>query len=211
MNRLPLLNDTTLHLRYPEREFSVEYLNPILRIVQDRESRATIRLKNQSVSYKATILGGFSTSEELQGEIEYRKFFLVDWHDDHSLPELLFHKRPQEISREYHKLQKIELGLERVGSYHVAYKDGVTADFTHTGPEAWDFHFSTGFPGSVLKEPDGSHTIRFKGLRLAAEEDGYDSESKFIITRSKYSNNLILILQEDATVHLRLNSTADSG
>jgi hypothetical protein len=67
---------------------------------------------------------------------------------------------------------------------------------------AFRFEFSTGFRGRFWRDPDGSFTLRFHGDRLADPEDARRSQSKFIISRCKYSGNLPLILQDDATVHL---------
>jgi hypothetical protein len=44
--------------------------------------------------------------------------------------------------------------------------------------------------------------LRFKGLRHGAEMDINKSESKFVTSRSKYTDNLVLFLREDALVYL---------
>lgn len=199
---LPILNCFLTTLSFREEEFEILYCNSEITISRDRDNYAVIRLKNQQVPYKATILGGFAFSVEKTGTINYKKYFDIRWEDDVSMPELVFHQKPTKVKREYEKGQKIELGFENVGCYRVVYQDNVTADFSRVGEGVYDFHFSTGFNGSINTEPGGIHTIRFKGYRLDAEEDDYNSESKFIISRSKYTDNLLLILQDRATVFI---------
>lgn len=203
MKKLLLLPCFSAQIKFPGTAFDVIQCNETLIIGIDEDNFATVILKNQQVAYKANILGGFSFSEEIVGEVDYKSFFHIVWEDDQAVPELLFYEQPQSIRREYKKGMKIELGIENVACYHVAYKDNVTADFIRTGEQAYDFRFSTGFEGNLWVETDGSHLIRFKGIRLDADEDGYASESKFIISRSKFTDNLILILQDDAAVYLK--------
>ncbi len=203
MKRLLVLPCFAAHIQFPEISLDVAQCDAVLTISQDEQNYAIVTLKNQQVAYKANILGGFSFAEEIFGELDYKKYFRIQWDDEIDVPELIFTTPPVSIRREYQKGMKIELGIEKVNCYHVVYKDQVTADFSKTGPHAYDFAFSTGFNGNLWMEPDGSHLIRFKGIRLDADEDGYTSESKFIISRSKYTDNLILILQDDATVYLQ--------
>ena len=96
----------------------------------------------------------------------------------------------------------IELGLEDISEYHVVYRDGVEASFRRRDVGGFDFSFSTGFNGSFWKEPDDSYTLKFKGELLEPTEEAARSRSKFIVSRSKYSGYLLLILEEDATVSL---------
>lgn len=199
---LPILNCFLTTVTFGEEEFEVLYCNSEITISRDRDNYAVIQLKNQQVPYKANILGGFAFSIDKTGTINYKKYFDIRWEDDFSVPELVFHQKPSSVKREYEKGQRIELGFEDVGCYRVVYQDNVTADFSRVGEGAYDFNFSTGFHGSIHTEEDGTHTIRFKGHRLDAEEDGYSSESKFIISRSKYTDNLILIFQDKATVFI---------
>ena len=203
MKRLLLLPCFSAHVQFSDTAFDVVQCDAELTISIDEDNYAVITLVNQQVAYKANILGGFSFSEEIHGEIDYKKYLRVEWPDDQSVPDLVFSTPPLAIYRQYHKGQKIELGIEEVSCYEVVYKDGVKAEFIRTGEQSYDFSFSTGFRGNLWKESDGSHLIRFKGIRLGADEDGYTSESKFIISRSKYTDHLILILQDDATVYLR--------
>jgi hypothetical protein len=42
--------------------------------------------------------------------------------------------------------------------------------------------------------------LRFRGDRLKPSEDALHSQSKSIVSRSEYSGNLLLILQDAATV-----------
>jgi hypothetical protein len=106
------------------------------------------------------------------------------------------------VERRYEKGQAIELGLEDVSEYRVVYRDGVEASFRHRDEGGFDFSFSTGFQGSFWKEPDESVTLKFKGDLLEPTAEAERSRSKFIVSRSKYSGNLILILEDAATVSL---------
>jgi len=202
MKPLLLLHSAEVHIKFIGNEFSVNYNNNKIRISLDEHNRCEVSLIDQRVSYKARLLGSNIMNVKKTGEIDFEKYFMVDWEAYSSVPELIFMQKPVEIHRNYSKGQKIELGIEEVARYHVVYDDMVTADFMRTGPETYNFEFSTNFNGSIRKEVDGSHTINFKGLRRDADEDGYNSESKFIISRSKYTDNLILILQDGATVFL---------
>ncbi|MCP5104889.1 MAG: hypothetical protein GY950_15995 [bacterium] len=200
--KLSILNCFNTIITFGDDQYEVIYCDNEITISHDSKNYVVVKLKNQQVPYKATILGGFAFSEEITGTIAYKQYFNINWEDEYSVPELAFKQKPTRIEREYEKGRKIELGIEDVSRYHVIYQDNVCADFTRTGDGDYDFHFSTGFYGSIHKETDDSHTIRFKGNRLDAEEDGYNSESKFIITRSKYTGNLLLILQDKAKVLL---------
>jgi len=202
--RLLLLNCFATKLEFDGNCFVITYCSSRITISRDSENFAVVGLKNQQVPYKANILGGFAFSEEKNGNIDYKKYFHIIWEDESAIPELAFSQLPSKILREYDKGQKIELGVEDAFLYHVVYHDGVTADFTRIGEGSYRFEFSTGFTGSFKKEEDGTHSIRFKGLSLDSDEDGYKSESKFIISRSKYTNNLLLILQEQALVTVML-------
>lgn len=201
---IPLLNCFATTLEFGDAAFEIFYCNFEIKIYADNENYAVVKLKNQQVPYKANILGGFAFNVETVGTCDFKKYFDFVWQDDLSVPELSFVQKPARMERKYDKGQKIELGVEAVKGYHVIYQDGVTADFINTGDSRWEFSFSTGFEGSFKKEEDGSYSIRFKEVRRDADEDGYRSESKFIISRSKYTNNLLLILQDEATVHLKL-------
>jgi hypothetical protein len=203
MKRLLLLPCFSAHIQFPKIAFDVVQCDVELTISIDEDNFAIVTLVNQQVAYTANILGGFSFAEKIHGEIDYKKYLRIEWPDDQSVPDLVFKVPPMSVCRQYQKGQKIELGIEEVTCYEVVYKDNVTAKFVRTDEQAYDFSFSTGFRGNLWKDPDGSHLIRFKGIRLDADEDGYTSESKFIISRSKYTNHLILILQDDATVYLK--------
>ncbi len=204
--RLLLLNCFTTRLDFGEDSFAIIFCSSQITISRDNENFAVVGLKNQQVPYKANILGGFAFTEETTGNINYKKYFHIIWEDEYAIPELAFSQIPSKILREYTKGQKIELGVEDASLYHVTYHDGVTADFKRLSEGSYQFEFSTGFTGSFKKEEDGTHSIRFKGLSMESDEDGYKSESKFIISRSKYTNNLLLILQEQASVTVVLGS-----
>jgi len=199
---LPLLNCFATSVFFGEIVYEIIYCSSEIKISLDNDNFAVVTLKNQQVPYKATILGGFAFSVKKSGTIDYHKHFDIVWLDELSRPEITFFQAPTKILRSYEKGQKIELGIEDVARYQMKYQDGVTADFTRLGPGSYDFKFSTGFEGSFMKEEDGSHTIRFKGLPMEPDDAGYVSESKFIITRSKYTNNLLLVLQDKAEVTL---------
>lgn len=166
----------------------------------DAGHAVTISPKSQRTSLEASISGGLVLVEAHTGQVNYKGDFLLSWDDEDALPELRFQRPPTEIVRYYARGQSIELGLEEVASYRVRYGDGVEALFERTAPEGFKFSFSTGFYGSFWKDPDGSYTLKFKGDQLAPDEDAERSQSKFIVSRSKYSGNLLLILQEDASV-----------
>ncbi len=203
IKKMLLFPSFSARIKFSDIAFNVVLRDNVLTISIDDHRYVDITLKNQQVAYKANILGGFSLSEKTVGDINYQNYFRIDWDDELLTPDIIFSIEPLEIKREYKKGQKLELDIEAVGSYHVVYKDGVTADFIHTGEHAYDFSFSTGFHGNFWQDSDGTHSIRFKGIRLDADEDGYSSESKFIFSRSKYTDHLILIMQDDATVYLK--------
>lgn len=200
MGNLPLTCCISTTLFFGDEYFEIIYCNSEITISKNSGNYAVIKLLNQQVPYKANILGGFAFDEEITGTIDYKPFFDIYWPDDVSLPEAEFQVTPDKIKREYDKGQKLEMGVEDVTRYHVIYQDEVTADIVYLEPGAYDFKFSTGLHGSFRKDPDGSHSIKFKGIRLDADEDGYNSESKFIFSRSKYTDNLILVMQDKATV-----------
>jgi len=199
---LPLLACTASYAYYDKKKFEIIYCQSTIKISLDDANYAVITLKNQKVIDGETELGGFTPSVSSAGDIDYNHYFDIQWPEANSVPELVFFQRPDKIERYYDKQGKIELGIEKVSTYHVKYQDGVTADFVRNSTGKYTFSFSTGFAGSFMKEKDGSHTIRFKALPKDADEGVYLSESKFIITRSKYTNNLILILQDKAVVSL---------
>lgn len=202
MKKLLLLPCFSTLLEYPDLAFLVRQCDDILTIHLDDSNFAEVTLTNQQVTYKTNILGGFSLSEMVVGEINYKDYFRIEWPNDQSVPELVFKEIPVSIQREYEKGMNLEFGIEDVQCYQVMYKDNVLAEFNKKSDHAYDFNFNTGFDGSFWKEPDGSHLIRFKGLRQNSELDDDNYESKFIISRSKYTDNLILILREDALVRL---------
>ncbi len=199
---IKLVDNTTVYLTFSDLKLSVEFLNEKITISNDRENYTEINLVNQQTASKASIIGSYAPSEKTFGKSDYKEYFFVEWSSETVDPELHCYKTPDRISREYIKGQKIELGIEPVKCYHVHYEDGVKADFRNTGSESYDFEFSTGFSGSIKRDEDGYHYIKFKGIRWDADKDDYDSESKFLITRSKYSDNLILVLQDNASVLL---------
>jgi len=185
-----------------DRTYEVIYQNNTVRVSENDNNYALITLKNQQVAYKATILGGIVQQEKKYGDIDYNRFFTVIWESELTFPELDFRVPPRAITRRYAIGQSVELGLEDVPQYKVVYDDGVEAVFTRDGANDFTFSFSTGFYGSVHKEGDDSFTLKFKGDRLKPDEEGFASQSKFLISRSKYTGNLLLVFQEGATVSL---------
>ncbi len=173
-----------------------------VRVERDPDNWAMVRRRSQRFPAEAAIVDSQVLSEERRGEIDYAHYFLVDWEDAMSLPQLTFQEPPREVVRRYAAGQSIELGLEEVALYRVVYRDAVEAAFERVGEQSFRFQFSTGFRGTFWRDPDGSCTLKFKGDRLQPTEDAVRSQSKFIVSRCKYSGNLLLILQDDATVFL---------
>lgn len=171
-------------------------------VARDRGNKVVIRQKSGLYGSESSIEGGVVLTEEKTGDPGYEKYFSVSW-DEVSLPELQLRAAPSKVERWYDKGQAIEFGLEDVAEYKVAYRDGVKAGFRRRDGGGFDFSFSTGFEGSFWKDPDGSYTLKFRGELLEATEEAERSRSKFIVSRSKYSGNLILILEDDAAVTLR--------
>jgi hypothetical protein len=199
---LPLLDCINTTFQFDDQSYDIIYCDPEVKISTDESNFAIITLKDQRVPSESAIMNGSSISVQKTGHIDFLHHLDVVWTDQSDRPEIIFIQEPLKIIRNYLKGQRIELGIEDVSRYHVEYQDGVTGDFDRVAPRSYNFSFSTGFYGSFVKEEDGSHTIRFKGLPMESDEEGYVSESKFIITRSKYTNNLLLVLQDKATVLL---------
>jgi hypothetical protein len=199
--RLVTCNRT--RVTFEDTVFDITRRRNRVKIALDDDNYVIIGLKDQQVPYKANILGGFvPAEEERRGKIDYSSHMSIHWGDDQSVPDLYFAVKPQEIAREYDKGHYIELGIEDVSIYRVFYRDGVEASFERQSENRFEFTFSTGFYGSFEEQPDGAHTLTFKGDRLQPGEDDYKSQSKFIVSRSKLTGKLLLILQDDATVHL---------
>jgi hypothetical protein len=199
--RLVTCNRT--RVAFEDKVFTVTRRRNRVKLALDDDNYVIIGLKDQQVPYKANILGGFvPTEEERRGEIDYSRYLSIHWSDDQSVPDLYFAIKPQEIAREYDKGHYIELGIENVSIYRVSYRDGVEASFERQSETRFAFSFSTGFYGSFEEQPDGAYTLTFKGDRLQPGEDDLNSQSKFVVSRSKLTGKLLLYLQDDATVHL---------
>ena len=188
-------------LHFGDATFDVSRSGGEVTIVRDPKNKVVIRQKSGLYGSESSIEGGVVLDEERTGNAGYEKYFSVHW-DEVSLPELTMSTAPAKVERRYEKGQAIELGLEDVSEYHVVYRDGVEASFRRRDAGGFDFSFSTGFKGSFWKEPDDSYTLKFKGGLLEPTEEAARSRSKFIVSRSKYSGYLLLILEEDATVSL---------
>jgi|GEM_PF-2165909 len=202
IDRVKLVGCERTTITMSDRTYEVIALDEMIRISENDNSYSMIRLKSQQVAYKATILGSVVLEEKKRGDIDFHRHFSIHWENEISFPELEFKAPPRALSRRYRAGQSIELGLEDVPEYLVVYDDGVEAVFTRNETRDFSFSFSTGLYGTFHKEPDDSFTLKFKGDRLKPEEEGFTSQSKFIVSRSKYTGNLLLVLQEGATVSL---------
>jgi hypothetical protein len=190
-------------LEYDDCGFEISHADHRVTVVRSgSDDRVIIRQTSGEFPSESSIEGGLVLDEEQRGELDYSPYFRLDW-DEGSLPELHFVRMPARVLRHYASGDSIELGLDRVNEYSVAYADGVEATFNRREAGGFRFQFSTGFYGSFWKEPDESYTLRFKGDRLKDTEEAYRSQSKFVVSRSKYTGNLLLILQDDADVELR--------
>ena len=188
-------------LTFDDASFEVAYSGDQIDIARDSANRVVIRQKSGLYESESSIEGGVLLTEERTGAVGYQKYFRVDW-DEVSLPELHLTATPRRVERRYDKGQSIELGLEDVSEYRVVYRDGVEASFRRRDAGGFEFSFSTGFYGAFWKDPDESYTLKFKGDRLQPSEEAERSQSKFVVSRSKYSGNLLLILQDAATVYV---------
>jgi hypothetical protein len=166
----------------------------------DASNWVTIAPKNQRTHSEAFNTGGLALVEEQRGRVDYFRYFVLSWQEEDEPPELVLQEVPVEVVRQYAQGQVIELGLEDVGRYDVRYRDGVEARFERDGPDAFRFAFTTGLEGSFWRDADGSYTLRFMGERAIGDEDAKRSQSKFIVSRSRYTGNLLLVLQEGARV-----------
>jgi hypothetical protein len=203
MNSIKLINCKRTWITFDDVIYEVTRRRQRIRIAVDDANWVIIGLKDQQVPYKANILGSIvPVEQERRGEIDYTRHLSLHWGDDQAIPELHFTLQPQEVAREYDRGQFIELGVEDVALYRVFYRDGVEASFKRRSDTRFEFSFSTGFRGSCEELDDGSYTITFKGDRLQPGEDDLKSQSKFIVSRSKLTGKLLLILQDDAVVQL---------
>lgn len=188
-------------LEFGDATFEVICAGGEVTISRDAGNKVVISQKSGLYGSESSIEGGVVLAEEKTGDAGYDKYFSLHW-DEVSLPELKLTATPTKVERRYGKGQSIELGLEDVSEYGVVYRDGVKATFRHREAGGFDFSYSTGLAGSFWKEPDGGHTLKFKGELIEPTEEAERSRSKFVVSRSKYSGNLILILEDDATVLL---------
>jgi hypothetical protein len=206
---MPLRTKTQLGFGLTSLE--LEFDGQQLHIRKDAENFTAVSLKDQRVAYKVQLLGSIVLKEESTGKVEWSELFRIEWEDEAGAPEIVFERPPTRIVRQYDKGQAIELGVEPASQYEVRYDDDVQALFSRRkGPDGepsprggFDFRFSTGFAGAFWKEPDGSWMINFKGDRLAWDDDGKDAQSKFLVSRSKFTDNLMLYFWHSATVTLR--------
>jgi len=200
--KIRLVHCESTALVFEGARYDVAFTNGHIHITDAAGHHATLYQKSQQVAYKSRLLGCVVLAEESAGDLDFARHLSVSWEDDLSLPELVFSVPPLEITRTYVRGQAIELGLEPVDAYCVTYADSVRADFLRGSDGGFRFVFSTGFYGEFETDGDGGYTLHFKGDRLAPSEEAYDSQSKFVVSRSRYSGNLLLILQDDARVRL---------
>jgi hypothetical protein len=188
-------------LEFDDARFEVTTSGDTITVARDARNKVVVRQKSGLYESESSIEGGVVLAEEKTGDAGHERYFSLHW-DEESLPELKLTAAPTKVQRRYEKGQSIELGLEEVTEYGVVYRDGVEATFRRGEASGFDFSFSTGFRGSFWKDLEGSYTVKFKGERLEPGEEAERSRSKFVISRSKYSGNLLLILVDGATVSL---------
>ncbi len=186
---------------FGDAAFTVTSSGDEVTIARDDRNKVVIRQKSGLYGSESSIEGGVVLAEEKTGDPGYEKHFTLHW-DEVSLPELKLAAAPTKVERRYEKGQSIELGLEGASEYAVAYRDGVIASFRRRDDGGFDFSFSTGLEGSFWRDADGFTTLKFKGDLLEPSEEAERSRSKFVVSRSKYSGNLLLILEDGATVSL---------
>ncbi len=196
--RLVSCLDTTLS--FDDAAFQLSPHQDGVRIAVDDANYSIVRRISQRVPCEGKMFGDHIPQASRVGTIDYERYFLVDWDDEASLPRVTFTVPPRSVERRYARGQSIELGLEEVGRYRVRYRDGVEAEFVRVTSQHFEFRFSTGFYGSFWKDSDASYTLKFRGDRMEPTEDPQRSQSKFVVSRCKYSGNLLLILQDDAVV-----------
>jgi hypothetical protein len=196
-----LVECLTTNIAFDEATFEITSGGDAVTVARDKRNKVVIRQKSGLYGSESSIEGGVVLTEEKTGETGYGKYFSLHW-DEVSLPELKLSAPPARIERRYEKGQAIELGLEDVSEYGVVYRDGVEASFRRRPEGGFDFSFSTDFQGSFWEDSDGFTTLRFKGELLEPTEEAERSRSKFIVSRSKYSGNLLLILEDAATISL---------
>ena len=184
--------------------YHISFSDGQLRVEVDADNYSLVTLKDQRVAYKVQLLGSIVFEEETTGTVDWQSRFHLEWEDTAAAPEIVFSSAPTRIVRTYEKGQAIELGVEPATQYEVKYDDGVAALFSRRADDkGFDFVFSTGFNGSFWKEDDGSWMMKFKGDRLGWDDDGKDAQSKFLVSRSKFTDNLMLYFWRGARVTLR--------
>ncbi len=200
MKKHQLTRGISTCIHYQEKKFNLYFQNNEVVIKESEEDYAIVSLKSQHVAYKATLLGGFVMDEKKVGKPSYQSFFTIFWDDELAMPELFFSISPKKITRNYSKGQYIELDVERVPRYNIKYEDNVEACIERSSNRGYEFQFNTGFYGEFWREKGGSYHIVFQGDKLKPGEEVQNSQSKFIVSRSKYTDNIILYVQEDAVV-----------
>lgn len=196
-----LVECLTTIVDFDDTSFEVTASVGTVTVARDALNKVVIRQKSGLYGSESSIEGGVVFTEDKTGDAGYEEYFSLHW-DEVSLPELKLTVAPAKVERRYEKGQSIELGLEDVSEYSVVYRDGVEASFRRRDGGGFDFSFSTGFQGSFWKDPDESYTLKFKGELLEPTEEAERSRSKFVVSRSKYSGNMMLILEDAANVSL---------
>ncbi len=189
-------------LSFADVSFELRSQGQGIRIAGDGADFAEVHPENHSVPSESSVADGIISAGSRHGAIPYERYFLVDWEDHVAHPQVTFTVPPARVIRRFAEHGALELGLEDVTRYRVTYDDGVEAVIDRVGPASYRIVFSTGLTGAFWKDADGSYTMRFRGDRLGPSEEASRSQSKFIVSRCKYSGNLLLLLQEPASVAL---------
>ncbi len=192
-------------LKYKEISYDLLFKDAVLKISIDENNYIEMSKKNQEFPSEATIVDGFALSHQKKGDIDYKKHFKICWDNETMfVPVLLFLEVPEKIIKEYWQGGSIELGIENEKDYFIEYKDGITAEFIQEKKGKYSFSFSTGLNGFIESAKDGSHIIKYKGDTIDSDIKDFRAISKFIVSRSKYTNNFILYFQEYAEVTISI-------
>ncbi len=202
LQQIRLMPCQTTVLQFEDAHFELRPQGAGLCIAGEGEGSVELHPENHSVPSECDVADLLVSAGAHGGAVPFERYFLVDWDDQLAPPQVTFTAAPARVVRRFAGGGALELGLEDVARYRVTYEDGVEAVVDRVGAASYRIVFSTGLTGAFWKDPDGSYTVRFRGDRLTADEEASRSQSKFIISRCKYSGNLLLLLQEPASVAL---------
>lgn len=170
--------------------------------IAGKGAAAVLRPESQAIPSEADVSESIILIGVGPGGSPFESYFMLDWEDHLAPPQVTFTSAPRQVVRRFGAGGALELGLEDVARYRVVYADGVEATIERAGPADYRIAFSTGLAGRFWRDPDGSYTIHFRGDVLPASEEPSRAQSKFIVSRCKFSGNLLLLFQEEAAVHL---------